>query len=402
MASTVIYFDEKRPKKNGNCSVKVKITHNRERKYYATGIELTKSEFERVLTGKRKTTEETNTTNEIDAFKAKADKVIKELTIFTFDGFEKGFFTQRNVENSVYFAFDQHIKELEGEKRLGTAESYKYAKKSLELFKKKLTFAEITVSFLNKYESWMLQKNKSTTTIGIYLRSLRAIYNQQNIDSSIYPFGDHKTKYTIPTGRNIKKALTIEEIAKIYNYTTEEKTPKDRAKDYWIFLYLSNGMNVKDFCLLKWSDIDGNTLTYQRAKTKRSTKENRKISVALKLQTMRIIKKWGCPSLVKDAFIFPHLQNNMTDEKQRATYKLLTQSINKYMKQIAKEIKIEKEITTYFARHSFATVLKRAGASIEMISELLGHSSVVVTDSYLSGFEKEQIHKQTDVLTIGL
>jgi site-specific recombinase XerD len=64
-------------------------------------------------------------------------------------------------------------------------------------------------------------------------------------------------------------------------------------------------------------------------------------------------------------------------------------------------LNLDKDVTTYFARHSFATVLKRSGAKIEMISELLGHSSVDITESYLDSFEKEHIQKETDVLTIG-
>jgi site-specific recombinase XerD len=62
---------------------------------------------------------------------------------------------------------------------------------------------------------------------------------------------------------------------------------------------------------------------------------------------------------------------------------------------------INKNVTTYFARHSFATVLKRSGANISLISDLLGHSSLGVTESYLDSFEKEQIQKETEALTIG-
>jgi len=90
------------------------------------------------------------------------------------------------------------------------------------------------------------------------------------------------------------------------------------------------------------------------------------------------------------------------DSKQKmAIYKGLTKIINKYIKLIVKELGINKEVTTYFARHSFATVLKRSGVKIEMISELLGNSNVGVTENYLDGFENEEIQKNTDVLTSG-
>src|SRR5690606_28875662 len=141
----------------------------------------------------------------------KGNDAIKNLTVFTFDGFEQLYFEKRNVTNSVSFAFDRYVEQLKTEKRLTTAESYNSAKNSLESYKKNLTFADITPKFLSKYENWMIENEKSITTIGIYLRSLRVIYNVQNIDKSIYPFGEGESKYTIPTGENTKKALSIDE-----------------------------------------------------------------------------------------------------------------------------------------------------------------------------------------------
>lgn len=400
-AEATIYLDNLRAKKNGKCSVKVRVSFNRKRKYFATGVDLTPKEFEQVMFGERRTREQKDVFSQLSRILAKAEDVIKELPIFTFTAFQERFLEHRNTQNSVSFAFDKHIEYLKSENRLGTASSYEYAIKSLEGFRSGLTFAEIDKPFLEQYERHMLKNGKSKTTIGIYLRSLRAIYNQQNIDKSIYPFGESKKKYSIPTSRNIKKALTLDEIGKIYHYEVEPNSTAEMARDYWVFLYLSNGMNVKDFCLLKWENIEGDMLNYVRAKTQRSRKETKTISVSLKSETWQIIKKWSQVSLDKSAYIFPHLKKGMTPEQERATYKQLTKTINKYMKRIAADLGLNKDVTTYFARHSFATVLKRSGAKIEMISELLGHSSVDVTDSYLDGFEKEQIQKETDVLTLG-
>jgi len=143
-------------------------------------------------------------------------------------------------------------------------------------------------------------------------------------------------------------------------------------------------------------------LSYNRAKTERSQKESKKISVALKPESLEIIKKWGQPSINKDAYIFPHLNTKMDEVQKRSTYQVLTKIINKYVKQIAKEVEINKDVTTYYARHSFATVLKRSGAKIEMISELLGHSSVHVTESYLDSFERNTSKKKLMYLQLDL
>ena len=89
----------------------------------------------------------------------------------------------------------------------------------------------------------------------------------------------------------------------------------------------------------------------------------------------------------------------MTAERERKVYQQVTKTINKYMKLIAAELEINKEVTTYFARHSYSTVMRNSGASTSYISQALGHSSEKVTQNYLAGFEQETIHKATEALT---
>lgn len=396
-ATAEIFIDRYHPKKNGTCTIRIKVTHNRERIYYSTSIFLLPDEFDKLITANRRTREQKEVYTKLLYFLTKAQKAIDRLPIFTFSKFEEIFLEGRNVENSVYYAFEKRIVQLKSENKVGTAVTYQCALNSLKDFTKKLTFADVTPTFLSKYEKWMLNQGNSITTVGIYIRNLRAIFNHENIDKSLYPFGENK--YKIPTGRNIKKALTLDEISRIYQYDTDPGSMAEMAKDYWIFLYLCNGMNVKDFCLLKWKNINGNILRYDRAKTQRATKDRKSITVALKAETMEIIRKWGRVSINSDAYIFPHINPGMDATRQREVCQQVTKNINKYMKRIATELNIGKEVTTYFARHSFATILKRSGVQTEMISELLGHSSMNVTENYLDSFENDQIQEKTDVLT---
>ncbi|MEM0476766.1 MAG: site-specific integrase [Candidatus Aenigmatarchaeota archaeon] len=398
-ALAVIYLDNLRPKRNGKCSVKLKVTYNRKRIYFLTGIELMPNEFETIMYGKRKTQEQKSIYAKLIQIQNKALQIIDDLPIFTFDNFKEAFLENKDLKNDVYSCFDKYIERLKLNGQIGTVNSYECARNSLQKFKPSLTFAEVTPVFLKKYENWMLSNGNSLTTVGIYLRCLRAIFNLQNIDKSVYPFGKGKNKYLIPTGKNIKKALSTHELAQIYNYNAPEGSTMQMARDYWIFLYLCNGMNVKDFCLLKWKNIDGDILRYHRAKTISTNTENKPIIISLKKEALDIIHKWGVYSLNKENFIFPHINNNMTIEKKQAVIKQLIKTINKYMKRIAKELNIDKNVTTYYARHSFATVLKRSGVNVGMISELLGHSNIKVTENYLDSFEKEQIRENTEVLT---
>lgn len=140
-------------------------------------------------------------------------------------------------------------------------------------------------------------------------------------------------------------------------------------------------------------------ITKIRLSTSIDRNNGEKITVSLKPQAKAIIKKWGLHSVNPETYIFPHLQKGMTAETERKQIQQVTKNINKYMNLIAKELELSKEVTTYVARHSFATVLRNSGAATEFISEAFGHSNIKTTKNYLAGFEQEAIHKITEALT---
>lgn len=397
-ARTKIFLDKYHPKQNGTCQVKLEVYFNRKRKYYLTDVELTPDQYEKVMYSKRRNSEQAEVYKRLSLFKSKADQIIDEHSVFTFGLFESAYLENRDVYTDLAHAFNKRIADLRAEGKIGTAVTYECAITSLQEYRPNLTFADITPVFLHKYEKEMLNKGRSKTTIGMYLRNLRAIYNSQNISSTLYPFG--KGKYEIPTGKNIKKALDLSDIIKIFQYKATTKT-EEHARDLWIFLYLSNGMNVKDLCLLKWENIEGEVLKYERAKTANTKDDPKPIEVHLKPQSKAIISKYGTPSLSKKGYVFSFLTPSMTPEQQRKVYQQVTKTINKYIGRIAEKLGIEEKVTTYSARHSFATILQRSGADISMISTLLGHSKIAVTENYLKGFETEVVREKTDALTQG-
>lgn len=110
-----------------------------------------------------------------------------------------------------------------------------------------------------------------------------------------------------------------------------------------------------------------------------------------------IIDKWGNPSTLPDDFVFGILQGTETSKVEVSRIKQFTKTVNKHTKRIGINLGIEVKLTTYAARHTFATVLKRSGASPEFISENLGHKYLKITENYLSSFEfsmKETFQKK--------
>ena len=245
----------------------------------------------------------------------------------------------------------------------------------------------------------MLRSGLSITSIGIYLRPLRAIMNiaisRGYLQKEDYPFG--KRQYQIPTGRNVKKALSKEELVKINMYDAMPGSPFEMAKDFWLFSYLAHGMNMKDIALLRYENLDGDYLRFERAKTQYALRgSSRKISVYLDSSLRSILDRQSSKS--NDGFLFPILAGTSTAAERQKKIGLFIKLINKYMNKIAKDVNIDKRITTYHARHSFATMLKRNGFATEKISESLGHSSIKTTNSYLDSFDDETIKSIADTL----
>ena len=393
--------DKRRIKDDVTYPLKLRVTYKGNRKYYATGYNASLKDYSLMMENKvRGELRKINLA--LSEIQINAQKCCDSLESFSFLKFEALFFPKKLAITNLQSAFDSYIRELEANEQIGTASSCSCACVSLHKYKAGLKFEHLTPEFLRSYERWFLGQGKSITTVGIYLRTLRAVINvaikQGLMGVEDYPFG--KRKYIIPSGRNIKKALTIEEIAKIYNYVTEPGSVNDMCRDYWIFIYLCNGLNVKDLCLLTYKNIHGDFIIFNRAKTIRSRRSNPEpIRIALRDDSKRIIAKWGQHELSQDTYIFPYLKPSMTPQKQRDNIALLVHLINEHMKQIAVELGIYKPITTYYARHSFATILKNSGVSTEFICEALGHTSLQTTKNYLAGFEQDAIRKTTDVLT---
>lgn len=399
-ATTAVFIDKYHPQKDGTCAVTLKVTYQRKKRYYPTPFKLSPQDFDRVMS-ERPRNEFKEIRLKLNYLENKASDIIKSLPHFTWEGFNKQFLQNKNNIHNLGYVFDEYIQSLRSEGRVGTAVTYECARSSLLKFSPKATFSDVTPSFLNKYEKWMLDAGNSVTTVGIYLRSLRTLFNnaisEGLFSKDLYPFG--KRKYEIPTGNNIKKALTLQDISRIYHYEAKFGSSRDMARDYWMFMYFCNGINVKDLCLLKYKNIQGDVISFERAKTARTKRKVEPIRVALLDETRAIIQKWGNTRINDETFIFQAMEKGVSPERQQQLIKQLTHVINDNMKVIAKAVGIDGDLTTYYARHSFATVLKRSGASTEFISEALGHSNIKTTQSYLASFEDEQKKEMAKALT---
>jgi integrase len=395
-ATTAIVQDTRIQKKDGTYAIKLRITYNREQKYFPLGKFLTKEDWEIYKSGKHRNKKLKELEIYLSAIENKAVKIIDNMERFSLVEFLNQFNDKPQNKSFVLDALKERHKKLTDNKRISTALTYQYTIKSIEDYlkfikRKKLTFSDTTPELLQSFEDWMTANDKSITTTGMFLRNLRTILNQAIEDGLLprenYPFS--KNKYQIPSARNTKKALTIENIKKFVEHVPKTDA-EARAKDLWLFSYLCNGVNIKDIAKLKYKNLDAKRISFIRAKTERSTKSNQKSITAIRIPEINtIIEKFGNKYNEPEDYVFPILSQHDTPEQEYAKIQQATKTINKYTKRIGKELGFELSLTTYTARHSFATVLKRLGAPIEFISESLGHNNLRTTESYLDSFEDD-------------
>ena len=391
-------FDTAHPKKSGKCPVKIRVTYNRVRHYYPTGKDLMPAEWDALPTTKARALVEIR--KDIESSYQIVRTAVEDLLM-------RGIFSLENLNNrlkraggdTLNIAFEGKIAEMKAQERIGNMMAYRVVMKGIERFAgPRVPLSSVSVDWIRRYEKFLLKEGKSRTTVGIHMRHIRAILNDMKRCGKIleaqYPFG--RGRYEIQAGEGRKLALTLEQIGQIANYEDgTEATAKYR--DYWLFLYLCNGINVADFVRLKYRDIVKGEIYFERTKTRNTIRTLRDIRVVMTPPMQAIIDRWGNPNL-PDNFIFPVLTGREDVMAAKNKTKYLTHSINKRMKEVGEKLGIG-NISTYTARHSFATVLKRAGANIAYISESLGHQDLKTTENYLASFEREERVKNAEILT---
>lgn len=349
----------------------------------------------------------------LDTIKSRAENVAKNISVFNLNDFEKHFFSNHSDNSNIIDYYNKKIENLFENEQVKTAWNYQSSLKSLKSFiseedaenVKKIHVLDITVDWLNKYEKYMLKSGKELSTIGFYLRPLKAIYNMAIEENSSYkdhyPFG--KNKYIIPSTSTVKRALNRDSLEVLFSSVAKTKE-QQKAKDFWFLSYVSNGLNINDIAYLKFKNIhwEENKITFYRGKSIRTSKANLKeISFLITPFTAQIIEKYKNEKTSDEDYIFPIIKHNTVIE-QKKDIENFVRFVNQHFKRFASENGILMKVSTYWARHSFSTMALNSGANVEFISESLGHSDIKTTKRYLNGFDDENkqdvINKITDFI----
>ena len=396
--SVFTVLDTRRPKADGKYPVKVQVGFARKQKYYTTSKTLSVEEWRKLPTTKLRSLVQIR--EEIETRFNIVRDFVRDLTAmgdFSFDALNMRL--AGATTGTINTAFEARLQMFRDEERAGSWYVCKDALISFERFGgKNITFSEITPSWLKRYEAHEKARGLKPTTISIHLRQLRTVILDASRNGIIKPSADPfgHGKYEISRGEGRKLAFTLEQIGAIARYKGSKTIEKYR--DYWLFMYLCNGINMADLSRLKYCDIVDGEICFTRKKTERTNRVHKEIRVIITPPMQAVIDRWGNPPKA-DNYIFPILtgkEKNAFELRKRCN--AFTMLMNIYTRKLGRELGFG-AFSTYSARHSFATVLKRSGANIAYISESLGHSNLKTTENYLASFEREEREKNAILLT---
>jgi len=395
-------LEERTPKSDGTYPIKIRLTYGRKQRYYKTKYYATKEEFEKIMS-KSPRGDFKDKRLLLNVVEAKVTKLIEAMKEFTFHEFKKLYDGKKEETKEVFGMMKSYASNLREFGQIKTAKNYESALSSFKKFHKKpsLYLNEVTIEFIKRYEKSMLSENKSPTTIGMYLRTLRTMMNiamsKGIITQAAYPFGRHK--YQIPSGRKMKRAYPISHIQKIFEYQTISPLIEN-ARNYWILSYLCNGMNMKDIALLKNKNICNDMIHFTREKTKNTSKLNLKpVTVYMTEAVKEVIAKLKSDKTEPDDFVFPILPTVRTPEEEIDLIELFIKKTNKYLKKMGVELNLEIKLTSYTARHSYATIMKRNNVPTAYISDSVGHTNQRTIEDYFGSFEDSVKQDYAEVLT---
>lgn len=241
---------------------------------------------------------------------------------------------------------------------------------------------------LKEYEGWLLQRRLSWNTISTYMRTLQAVYNRLSPpgtpEHDAKLFDDVYTKVKSQT----KRALTEEQMGRLMHTNLAVPCKElQRAQAYFLLMFLLRGMPFIDLAHLRKRDVRDGRIVYRRHKT------GKQITLRIPREALPLLKEFKD----KDAaslYFFPIL--NDAPEREDALYGYYQKALrnfNKMLGALAKRLLPGIKISSYTARHTWATLAYHMGMPVGIICQALGHSSVRVTETYLKPFENEKVDK---------
>lgn len=275
-------------------------------------------------------------------------------------------------EKDLIRFMDRMIEERKAEYALGTAHIYQASRNALSAFLKAhdIPFKRVRPELLKQFERFLRRRGNSWNTVSTYMRVLRAVYNRA-VDRRLAPHVPHlfKAVYT-GTQADIKRALKAEEMGQLLDTKCTRKQSELLQKTHHLFvlMFLLRGLPFVDLAYIQKKDLNGNILTYHRRKT------GRQITIILSAEG-------GEDTIYRE-------------------YQQALRIFNYQLTKLGELLGLTTELTSYTARHTWATLAYYLEVHPGIIREAMGHSSIKVTETYLKPFNIKKLD-ETNLSIIG-
>lgn len=394
MATVKVVLNKDRIKKQGDYALVIQIIHKREKRVIYMPYKLKETEFDSVEHKAIYTDEARYTRKQIKEINRFTEQKLAEIQrIITVLSAQNKCFTAEDIatkyrldqsERYLVTFMEHYIAKKQSQGKEGTARAIRSTLRSLKKYigKRTIEFADVNHSFVKGYEEFLCERNVKQNTICFYLRNFRAIYNLAFDNGIEMGDGNAFRKIKIRMMKTVKRALKQEVIEVIALLDLSHDPGLCKARDLFMFSFYTRGMSFVDIIYLKHTDIVDGVIYYRRQKT------NQYMEVAVTEPLQQLIDKYKAD----DTYVLPFI--NESDyptlyKKYLVAYGNCYRNLNR----LQEMLELANPLTTYVARHSWATIAKEQGASASIISEGLGHASENTTRIYLKDFDRSVIDK---------
>ena len=392
MASTKFYLDMRGRASDGKGTILIHIFHNQTMTTVSTGIRCSPQEWD----GERIKTPGSEPLNA--SLQEKKGKIDRTIALLSFDErFDRKsaadirqMLTTCKQKVTGHLVSDLFAEYLSTDLQEGTKEIYRATlSKVLAFGGKSLKMENIDLKWLHKFEIF-LAKSQGVNGRAIYLRSLRAVCNYALHIKAIqeYPFQNFSIKQE-PTR---KRSVSVDLFRKFLDYPTT--SANNRYRDYFLLMFYLIGINTKDLLLVRKESVVNGRLEYIRSKT------HKKYSIKIEPEAEELLKKYQGKDYLLEAMdhcihykSFAHEMNDALKTIGEVRTEMVPDPEDLFAPPHQERIvyPVIPEISTYYARHCWATFAYEAGVPLDVISQALGHSSGNRTTLIYVKFDQEKV-----------
>lgn len=281
------------------------------------------------------------------------------------------------------------IVELKRTGRERTAERYTTVLNSFKRFmaeRDDIPLDRVDSALMVEYETFLKSGGICPNSISFYMRGLRAVYNRAVEKELTVQRNPFRHVYT-GIDKTVKRAVPAKVIRQIRDLDLTPDPAMDLARDLFMFSFYTRGMSFIDMAFLKKSDLKNGILSYRRQKT------GQQLFIRWEKPMQEIVDKYdttGTP------YLLPVIRDTTKDARRQ--YKNAEHLTNGRLKRIGKRLGLEIPLTTYVARHGWASIAKSKNIPVATISEAMGHDSEKTTRIYLASLDTSVVDKANNLV----